>query len=163
MVSLVEMIHSMKENHAERVRAWEELCDRCGLCCYERESVGFSKVRIKYDSPCRFLDRKTHQCTVYDHRFQACSTCGKVRMYHALFAPTMPPTCAYVLRYRPKWLMRSEADPRPAWLPESARRTEGLKKLPVVTDPPAAGTVAAHASATDGSPGSVRTAENGST
>lgn len=121
MLSLVEMAKDIKNHRAARKEAWEALCDRCGLCCYERNSVGFRKVQIRYESPCRFLDRKTHQCTVYEERFKRCSSCGKVRMYHALFAPTMPPTCAYVQKYRPKWLMRTEASERPEWLPAVAR------------------------------------------
>ncbi len=101
-----------------REEAWEAICTGCGLCCYEREAVPLGKVRIRRFSACRFLDLETRRCTVYEYRFQACSYCAKVRLFHALFDPTMPPDCGYVRRYRPRWLRGRLAEPVPELSPK---------------------------------------------
>ena len=87
-----------------RAEKWESLCTGCGLCCYERDALPLGRIRIRPGSACRFLDPVTQRCTVYDHRFAVCSYCAKVRLFHAILDPTMPPDCGYVRHYRPAWL-----------------------------------------------------------
>jgi len=108
---------------AKRDAAWESLCTGCGLCCYERDALPFGRVRIRRFSACRFLDERTHRCTVYDHRFAVCSYCAKVRLFHAVFDPTMPPSCGYVQRYRPSWLRRRLAEPVADLLPPTQQHS----------------------------------------
>ena len=45
---------------------WEDLCRRCGRCCFEK--IEFSG-RVYYTRvPCEFLDLQTRQCRVYPVR-----------------------------------------------------------------------------------------------
>lgn len=83
-----------------RRQRWEELCNRCGACCYEKRESGLFRLYTDYTSPCRFLDRKTKQCAVYEIRFTACDDCRKMTVFHALFAAYLPETCGYVRYYR---------------------------------------------------------------
>lgn len=81
---------------------WDDLCDKCGLCCYARFVSLTGKVTIKFSEPCEFLDEKTHLCSVFENRFHKCSTCGSVNILQALFNPSLPPSCAYSKTFR-KW------------------------------------------------------------
>lgn len=79
---------------------WDDLCKRCGQCCYVRHFSLTGKVVVDYSSPCEFLDEKTHLCRVFDNRFQRCSYCKRINLPRALFHPAMPPDCAYVQTFR---------------------------------------------------------------
>ena len=91
----------MKPKRPSRRERWESLCNRCGLCCYEKD---YDKGRgiIVLSLPCRYLDEETNLCTVYDRRFKTCRECRKVTIFHALFSPFMPESCGYVRHYR-RW------------------------------------------------------------
>ncbi len=86
---------------AKKRRAWEDLCLRCGICCYEKEHRGLSVI-INLNKPCEFLDTEEKTCTIYPERFAICKNCEKVTIFHALFSRYLPETCAYVKKYR-KW------------------------------------------------------------
>ncbi|MCD7948585.1 MAG: hypothetical protein LUG13_09960 [Oscillospiraceae bacterium] len=79
---------------------WDDLCNRCGLCCYTRSVSDSGEVIIDLSSPCKFLNEETHLCSVFQNRFHEYHYCGSVNMYHALFNPAMPPNCAYVKTFR---------------------------------------------------------------
>ncbi len=79
---------------------WDDLCSRCGQCCYDRRVTREGEVIINYFSPCEYLDPETNLCTVYRERFNRCSHCGKVDLMTALFNPTLPSDCAYVQTFR---------------------------------------------------------------
>lgn len=81
-------------------KEWEDLCNRCGRCCYTKEVQPDGTVFIDYSSPCRYLNSETHLCTVYERRFKVCRECRKVTIFHALWARYMPRECAYVQFYR---------------------------------------------------------------
>jgi uncharacterized protein len=74
---------------------WENICRRCGLCCFEKWTEGNGKVhhtRI----PCQHLDIVTRLCRVYAKRLEVGEGCvqltpGMVRSVHWL-----PKECAYV-------------------------------------------------------------------
>ncbi len=85
---------------AKKRQAWEELCLRCGICCYEKEHHGLS-VTINLDKPCDFLNIDQKTCSVYNERFIICKNCEKVTMFHALFSRYLPESCGYVKKYRP--------------------------------------------------------------
>jgi uncharacterized cysteine cluster protein YcgN (CxxCxxCC family) len=78
---------------------WESICRRCGICCYKKTRA-LAGLKIDFKNPCRFLDVKTKQCTVYDRRFDVCPTCKKVNIFKALFSPYLPESCAYVQKFR---------------------------------------------------------------
>jgi uncharacterized protein len=82
-----------------RSTAWESICLRCGLCCYEKEVAG-SLIVTNYSKPCHFLDTSTHMCTVYDTRFAVCANCRRMTLWHALFVSWLPKSCGYVQRFR---------------------------------------------------------------
>jgi hypothetical protein len=100
---------------AARKRDWESICSRCGLCCYVRRLTP-SGLHVDTHAPCRFLDARTHLCTVYERRFQVCSDCRKVTILHALFSPYLPETCAYVQIYRPKLTFKRSLAAVSSWL-----------------------------------------------
>lgn len=80
---------------------WDDICDRCGRCCFEHEVDEDGDVVIDYAQPCEFLDVKTRACTVYEHRFEACERCGRVTLLTAMIDPRLPEGCAYARRFRP--------------------------------------------------------------
>jgi uncharacterized cysteine cluster protein YcgN (CxxCxxCC family) len=56
---------------------WEDLCKRCGLCCFEkieneRGTIFFTQT------PCRYLDVVTRECKVYKRRFLINPECIKL-------------------------------------------------------------------------------------
>ena len=79
---------------------WDELCDRCGLCCYTRTLTDAGDVVVDLSEPCLFLNEETHLCNVYDNRFHKYAHCGRVNLFRALFNPTLPPSCAYAKTFR---------------------------------------------------------------
>ncbi len=79
---------------------WDDLCNRCGKCCYIRTLDKDGRVRILYSEPCMYLDTKTHMCTIFPDRFKICKFCGKVNLRVALFHPTLPEDCAYRKTFR---------------------------------------------------------------
>ncbi|MCD8308612.1 MAG: hypothetical protein LUD19_02060 [Clostridia bacterium] len=79
---------------------WEDLCTRCGKCCYRRSAGKDGEVIIYYNHPCENLDTKTHLCRVYEDRFKKCNHCGKVNLFTALYNPTLPKDCPYVQIFR---------------------------------------------------------------
>jgi len=89
----------LRQALARRRERWESLCARCGLCCYEKEKKGTSFV-TDYRRPCRFLDKNTRRCTVYETRFTACAECRRMTIFHARFVRWLPETCGYVRRFR---------------------------------------------------------------
>ena len=96
----VKTIMPRRERRRNRRKAaWDAICSRCGLCCYQKR-YRHGRLLIDLSSPCTFLDTETNRCTVYDDRFRACPDCKKVTLYHALFSSFMPKTCAYVKKYR---------------------------------------------------------------
>ena len=79
---------------------WEDLCSRCGRCCFERDLGEGGEVLVDYASPCRFFDMGTHLCSVYDRRFQENGDCAKVTLETALFDEYLPQECAYRRLFR---------------------------------------------------------------
>jgi uncharacterized cysteine cluster protein YcgN (CxxCxxCC family) len=79
---------------------WDQLCSRCGLCCYERSLSRLGDVAVDISSPCEFLDEATRLCCVYKDRFRKCRDCQKVNLFRALFHRLLPPSCAYARTFR---------------------------------------------------------------
>ncbi|WP_321391712.1 YkgJ family cysteine cluster protein [uncultured Desulfuromusa sp.] len=54
-------------------KEWEDICERCGRCCYEKYEY---RGKIFYsDTPCKYLDTKTHLCRIYHQRFKLNPEC----------------------------------------------------------------------------------------
>lgn len=75
--------------------AWEARCQRCGLCCYEREVTDDGEMAVNFASPCEFLDTETNLCTVYAERFEKCPACTQITPRKAASKFFLPPSCAY--------------------------------------------------------------------
>ena len=73
---------------------WEDLCHRCGDCCYEKDIIE-GNLAVDLASPCPFHDPDTRLCRVYETRFEANPRCEKVGLFKALFSPWLPPHCGY--------------------------------------------------------------------
>ena len=53
---------------------WENLCNRCGLCCFEK--IEDEQGTIFFTStPCRYLDVVTRNCKIYPRRFEIYPQC----------------------------------------------------------------------------------------
>jgi len=77
-----------------------DLCRRCGRCCYAKIVVDSEIVYTPY--PCRYLDRQTRLCTVYDRRFEVNPDCLSVEQ--GIRLRVFPADCPYVQglkNYRP--------------------------------------------------------------
>lgn len=74
---------------------WENLCQRCGLCCYERTVSDGGEMGVDLASPCEFLDVEQNLCTVYEERFERCPRCTKITPREAFSKYFLPPNCAY--------------------------------------------------------------------
>ena len=46
--------------------SWDDVCDCCGMCCYEREVDEYGDVAVDLSAPCEFLDESTRRCSVYE-------------------------------------------------------------------------------------------------
>ena len=79
---------------------WDELCARCGLCCYARTVLPPDEVIVELSAPCKYLDGDTHLCSVYENRFRTNPRCRRIHLGKVLFNRSMPPGCAYVRTFR---------------------------------------------------------------
>ncbi len=76
---------------------WEALCDGCGQCClYKLEDEDSGDIYLT-NVVCRFLDRETGLCQVYEERHRAVPTCIQLNPQNVLKYSWIPPTCAYRL------------------------------------------------------------------
>jgi uncharacterized cysteine cluster protein YcgN (CxxCxxCC family) len=72
--------------------AWEALCRRCGKCCTEKVDIDGAIYLTRF--VCRFLDKVTKQCLVYEDRFEAEPSCSDVKSGIPL--GLFPMDCPYV-------------------------------------------------------------------
>ena len=111
MVKRSGVMSRIAASFRRRRKRWESLCNRCGLCCYERVRKN-GRLVIRFGSPCQFLDTETHLCTVYECRFQVCPECRKVTIFHALFSRYLPDSCGYVQAYRKRPFRKPTDEPQ---------------------------------------------------
>ncbi len=83
----------MENSKIEKSKEWEEICERCGRCCYEKYDY---RGKIFYtDTPCQYLDTKTNLCRIYNQRSELHPEC--VRLTPALvMSGILPEDCPYV-------------------------------------------------------------------
>ena len=56
---------------------WEGRCKRCGLCCFDK--IEDERGNIFYtQTPCRYFDVVSRECSIYDNRFEIEPTCIKL-------------------------------------------------------------------------------------
>jgi len=66
----------MKKSEAPQDE-WEQLCNKCGLCCFEKYLNEKGTVFFT-STPCRYLDVVTRECRIYDRRFEIYPECVKL-------------------------------------------------------------------------------------
>lgn len=76
------------------MKKWDDICDCCGLCCYER-ALHDNTLFLDLSAPCRFLDKETKRCTVFYERFKKCNRCGRVTPFIVCFTNLLPARCTY--------------------------------------------------------------------
>lgn len=86
----------MKSRKQEDLPAWEDICEQCGRCCYEKLEY---RGKIFYTTtPCPHLDKKTRLCRIYSSRFSRYPDCTQLTPELAQ-AGILPADCPYVARY----------------------------------------------------------------
>lgn len=73
---------------------WEEVCRRCGLCCFEK-SVDQRGRFVTTRTPCRHLDIVSRTCRVYHKRLDVGEGCVKLTPELVAAADWLPEHCAY--------------------------------------------------------------------
>lgn len=73
---------------------WEELCNRCGLCCFEKKIDTYNRI-ITTRVACRYLDLFSRECKVYHKRFEVGEECQKLTPEVVAQVNWLPDKCAY--------------------------------------------------------------------
>jgi uncharacterized cysteine cluster protein YcgN (CxxCxxCC family) len=73
---------------------WEEICQRCGLCCFEKWIDERDRI-VTTAVPCRHLDIVTRECRVYHKRFEVGEGCVKLTPEVVATVNWLPELCAY--------------------------------------------------------------------
>ena len=73
---------------------WEDMCLRCGLCCFEK-TVDRQDRFVTTKVPCKHLDIVTRQCRVYQKRLTVSKGCVQLTPELVASADWLPATCAY--------------------------------------------------------------------
>jgi hypothetical protein len=86
----------IKSSKAEvmTVNEWEDICNRCGLCCFEKYIDEHDRLIIT-TIPCRFLDIFSRECKVYHKRFKVGEDCQKLTPELVATVDWLPDECAY--------------------------------------------------------------------
>ena len=76
------------------MQQWEDLCLRCGECCFEKK-IDRKGAILTTKIPCRFLDIHTRDCRIYHQRLQAEEDCIKLSPENLAELDWLPENCAY--------------------------------------------------------------------
>ena len=74
--------------------SWDEICHRCGLCCFEKFENDNGTV-FYTQSHCRYLDVVTRECRVYHNRFLINPECIKLTPELVEKLHWLPKECGY--------------------------------------------------------------------
>ncbi len=72
---------------------WENMCQRCGRCCYEKIDHG-GKIYVT-DIPCNHLNLQTKECRIYAQRCQRQNGCVALTA-EIIALGVLPVDCPYV-------------------------------------------------------------------
>lgn len=76
------------------MKEWEDICDRCGLCCFEKVEDRNGQWELSR-IPCQHLDIVERHCRVYDKRLSVGESCVRLTPDIIKEADWLPETCAY--------------------------------------------------------------------
>lgn len=107
----VQHVDETKSENRRLKQNWEDICRRCGRCCYEK--IEFEGEVFYTDIPCEKLDLTTRLCTVYEDRHNARPGCGPLSPEN-IARGILPADCPYVAgrkNYRPPrpWVEKSDS------------------------------------------------------
>jgi uncharacterized cysteine cluster protein YcgN (CxxCxxCC family) len=83
----------MNDNTTEDAR-WDELCKRCGRCCFEKLEDGRGKI-IYTQTACRYLDVESRRCKIFERRFEINPSCVKLTPELVPALHWLPSDCGY--------------------------------------------------------------------
>jgi len=73
---------------------WEDLCRRCGECCFEKWIEEDGTIRPT-NIACRYLDIVTRRCRVYHKRFDVGEGCIQLTPEVVATVCWLPENCGY--------------------------------------------------------------------
>lgn len=89
-------IDDLKAMKVELSQQWENLCNKCGKCCFDKVLKENGVLVIDYNKPCphlTYVGRKA-SCSVYEKRFDKCNQCNTIP--EAIQKRYLPADCPYV-------------------------------------------------------------------
>lgn len=107
-----------------RVPEWEDICNQCGKCCYEKVDLGGGVIRYT-DEPCEHLDTETNLCKVYKNRHEVEPDCISLTEELVRTLHWLPEECAYLeyVRYKDTLqAVRRQAEKKSKNKPKGKRR-----------------------------------------
>ncbi|MBI5313661.1 MAG: YcgN family cysteine cluster protein [Methylocystis sp.] len=102
---------------------WEQLCDGCGRCCLVKLEDEDTGAIYHTSVACKLLDQQSCRCGDYPRRRRYVPDCVRLTLEKLADIPWLPPTCAYVLRFRGK--------PLPPWHPLISGDPESVSRAGV--------------------------------
>lgn len=90
----MENLPEKNDSTSKTPHYWEQICKRCGLCCFEKIISKSNRVIIT-PIPCRFLDLHTRECKVYHKRFSVGEDCQQLTPEVVATVNWLPEECAY--------------------------------------------------------------------
>jgi len=82
------------KNDKEHHHAWENLCKKCGLCCFEKIEDEHGTIFFT-STACRYLDVVTRKCRIYPRRFEIYPDCIKLTEDLVRELPWLHDECGY--------------------------------------------------------------------
>jgi uncharacterized cysteine cluster protein YcgN (CxxCxxCC family) len=76
------------------ISSWEQLCKRCGLCCFEKFEADSGTIFFTA-TPCRYLDVDTRECKIYERRFEINPECVQLTEEMVRTLPWLHDDCGY--------------------------------------------------------------------
>jgi uncharacterized protein len=83
----------MKKSATEN-DVWEQVCEKCGLCCFEKIEDDDGTIFFT-STPCRYLDIVTRECKIYSRRFEIYPECVQLTETLVREIPWLHDECGY--------------------------------------------------------------------
>lgn len=83
----------MKKSAAQNDE-WEQICEKCGLCCFEKIEDDDGTIFFT-STPCRYLDIVTRECKIYSRRFEIYPDCVQLTEALVRELPWLHDECGY--------------------------------------------------------------------
>lgn len=74
---------------------WEDICRRCGECCFEKWIDTDGSI-VTTQIACRYLDVVSRHCKVYPHRLEVDEGCVNLTPELVRSVDWLPKDCAYL-------------------------------------------------------------------